>query len=367
MKTTSQQLISYIAPAAPATRRPAEGNEPYLRPEFGFTPRWFHEACGIDFGEQWHQNPAYRRESLVTMREELRRRFPGTRIGSIHQPDSPLDCLTGTFGACTIAGIFGIPIVYASDNWPNCKKQYLTDADVDRQQPPDLNDNSFFRELMAQLDWIEANEGRIEGFINWQGVLNNAQRLRGEALFIDMLEQPERAHHLFDCVCTTMIQAAKKLHQRQRVTGVDVRFFTISNCLVNMVSADIYTKLLLPYDQRIAREFNCIGIHNCAWTADPYLEAYSRVPNVAYIDMGIQSDLKRAKELFPNARRAIMYTPMDLAEKSLAQLEDDLRHIARDYGSCDIVAADIDAGTPDLRVLDFHRLCEEISREMAKG
>lgn len=32
-----KQLISYIALSAPATRRPADGDEPFLRPEIGFT------------------------------------------------------------------------------------------------------------------------------------------------------------------------------------------------------------------------------------------------------------------------------------------------------------------------------------------
>jgi len=63
-----QQLISYIAPAAPATRRPAQGHEPFLRPEVGFTPRWYRAALGIDFGRRRHTEVAYVRENaeLVT-------------------------------------------------------------------------------------------------------------------------------------------------------------------------------------------------------------------------------------------------------------------------------------------------------------
>ena len=37
-------LISYIAPGAPATRRPAAGGEARLRPEIGFTPLWYRTA-----------------------------------------------------------------------------------------------------------------------------------------------------------------------------------------------------------------------------------------------------------------------------------------------------------------------------------
>ena len=360
-----RQLVSYIAPAAPATRRPAAGDEPYLRPEMGFTPNWYHHALGIDFGEQWHRDVEYRRCSLIAMRQELRRRFAGTCIGRIDRPDSPLDLLTGTFGACSVAAIYGVPILYTRDNWPTCTHQYLSDEQVDALTPPNLDDNPFWAALMGQLDRIAALEGRIEGFLNWQGVLNNAHRLRGEAIFFDLLDTPERVRHLFDCVCTTMIEAAKRLHQRQKTSGVEVGFFTASNCLVNMVSPGQYRELLLPFDQRIDEAFGCIGIHNCAWTADPYMDAYAETPHLGYIDMGLGSDLARARALFPTARRALMYTPMDLANKPLDVIREDLQRIAADYGPCDVVVADIEDGTPDETVLAFVRLCETISRRYA--
>jgi len=353
-------LISYIAPAAPATRRPGRGDEPFLRPEIGFTPKWYRQVPGIDFGERWHNDPAYRRETVLAMRYELRKRFPGTHIGRIDEPDSPLDLLTGTFGACTVAAIYGVPIIYAADNWPNCAHQYLSDEEIDRLKAPELDDNPHFQNLMAQVDWIAESEGRVEGYINWQGVLNNAQRLRGEMLFMDMITNPERSRHLFDCVTTTMIGAAKRLHARQRETGVDIAFFTMSNCLVNMVSAQHYAELLLPFDQRIAEAFEYVGIHNCAWNANPYLESYAKVPQLKYLDMGQESDLIHTRELFPDTRRAIMYTPMDVANKLLPEIRADLERIAREYGPCDVVAADIEAGTPDARIVDFIRLCEEI-------
>lgn len=361
MEPSPYQLISYIAPAAPATRRPADGNEPYLRPEIGFTPKWYHLALGIDFGQRWHTDPEYRRETLLDMHAGLRRRFPGTQIGLIDRRDKPLDLLTGTYGACTVAAIYGIPIIYTRDNWPNCAHHYFTEEEIDRLEPPDLDKNNHFQSLLSQIDWIADKEGHVEGYINWQGVLNNAQRLCGQAIFMDMMTNPKRCWHLFDCVCTTMIEASKKLHERQRETGVDVRFFTMSNCLVNMISAQHYAELLLPYDQRISEAFEYVGIHNCAWNATPYLESYASVPRVAYIDMGKDSDLEKARELFPKARRAIMYTPMDLARKPFLEIRSDLEGIAHDYGPCDIVAADIEADTPDDRVIEFISLCHEIS------
>jgi hypothetical protein len=366
MKT--YQLVSYISPSAPATRRRAQGDESFLRPEIGFTPNWYRAALGIDFGEQWHTDPAYRRDTIHAMRAELRRRFSGsgTSIGGIDRPDGPLDLLTGTHGCAPVAAMYGIPIVYAQDNWPNCEHQYLTDEQADGLAPPELGANAFFVELMAQSDWIAAREGRIEGFINWQGVLNNAYRLRGEKLFYDMIDSPQRCLHLFDCICTTMIEAGKRLQERQLESGVELGFFTVSNCLVNMVSPELYRDMLLPFDRRIAEAFGCIGIHNCAWNADPYIEYYAMIPHLGYIDMGLDSDLARAREIIADARRALIYRPTDLTNKSLEAIRTDLEMIARDYAPCDVVVGDIDAGTPDERVLAFLELCGEINYRMER-
>jgi hypothetical protein len=364
MPDATLQLKSYIAPAAPATRRPAGDREPYLRAEIGFTPAWFRRHLNLDFGRPWHTCPEYRREAAVAMRELLRKRFPGTQIGGFQDDDQPLDLLTGAFGACSVAAIYGLPIVYAADNWPNCRHQYLTDRQVDELFPPDLDTNPHFEQLMQQVDWIAGREGRVEGYVNWQGVLNNAHRLRGEQLFVDMIESPHRARHLFECVFQTMLDAATRLHNRQRETGVDVRFFTVSNCLVNMISPEQYRDLLLPLDRRFAERFDSLGIHNCAWNADPYLGSYAKVPNVGYVDMGIETDLQQARRLFPAARRAVMITPMDLARKSLFDLECDFRRIADNLGPCDIVLADIEAGTPDDRVAAALRLCGQLSEEV---
>ncbi len=363
----TRQLVSYIAPAAPARRRPAAGDEPFLRPDVGFTPNWYRTALGIDFGARWHTDPDCRRSTILDMRAELKRRFGGTRIGDIDRPDSPLDILTGTFGISVVPAIYGIPIIYTPDNWPDCERRYLSDEELDRIEPPDLETNPFFRQLMAQVDRIADFEDRVEGFLNWQGVLNNAHRLRGEKLFFDLMDSPQRCRRLFECIVTTMIDAAERLHRRQRSTGVENDFITVSNCLVNMISPQQYREFLFPLDVRLAEAFGCIGIHNCSWNADPYIEDYARVPHVGYIDMGLESNLSRARELMPAARRALIYRPTDLANKPLEEIREDLERLAREYAPCDVVVGDIEAGTPDERVLAFIDLCDRISRREQDG
>lgn len=329
-----------------------------MRVEFGFTPSWYRENCGIDFSEHWHQDPLYRRDTMIIMREELNRRFPTLLLGG-ENPEKTHPTLDGVHGALTISRIFGVESDYYVDNWPAARHEFLSDDEAAALEVPDLMNNPAFVELLEQADVIERECGRVEGYINWQGVLNNAFRIRGEQIFMDLMINPALAQHIFKVVTQTMINGMTQLYERQRSTGVDIRHATLSNCVVNMVSPQAYREYLLPHDMKISESFEDFGIHNCAWNVDNYIEDYAKIEKLGYVDMGLDSDLVRVRELCPNARRAIMYTPMDLASKSLDTIKDDLTRIRRDLSPCDIVVADIEYGTPDTRVLEFNRIALE--------
>lgn len=365
----TKQLISYIAHAAPATRRPATGREPFLRPEIGFTPRWYHDATGATFGEKWHADPASRRDAIVAMAKETKRRFGGRAdIGIFQDADQPLDLLTGTYGALLIPGIYGVPIKFQDLDWPWSQHgQFLSDEMAGQLEPPELDGNPCWEQFMNQVEWIARENGKVVGFMNWQSVVNNAYRLRGEELFPDMISEPDRVKHIFACVAQTMIEGMRRLYERQKASGVELTHVTISNCLVNLLSPEMYEEFVLPFDRRIAEAFSMIGIHNCAWNADPYVPHYAMLPEVAYVDMGLESNLVQARAAFPTTRRALMYTPMDVKEKTLPQLTDDLERIAREYGPCDVVFADIDRGVPDQRIHELIDLCARLSDQHTAG
>ncbi|MHC4659950.1 MAG: uroporphyrinogen decarboxylase family protein [Planctomycetota bacterium] len=356
----SQQLRYYIALGAPPTRTPVDGTEPFMRPEAGFNPSWFRKSCGVDFSERWHKDVEYRLQCHQAMSNEIHRRFPGRNIGEANDSKQP-DLLTGLYGTAVVPVMFGQSIKYFSDKWPAPHGEPLSDQQADSLSPPDLDNDEFFQGILNQLDKIEQLTGTARGYLNWQGVLNTAFRLRGERIFMDLFDTPERAHHIFECITRTMIDGIKKLHERQKKAGIDEKFATISNCVVNMISPDHYGEHILPYDLKIRAEFKNFGIHNCAWVVDPYMEAYATVPNLGYIDMGITSDLKKAKRLFPDARRNVLYTSMDLVNKSEGQIRKDFDKIAKELAPCDVGLPDIEVDVPDERILFAMDLCEEFS------
>ncbi|MFH1614340.1 MAG: hypothetical protein ABIG61_04555 [Planctomycetota bacterium] len=349
-------LKSHIPLGAPATRQPYKGDESDMRVEPGFTPSWYQQELDIDFGRAWHSDPEYRFETAKRMREMVTRRFENLSIGG---QESQSGSLSGAYGSCLIPAMFGISIEYYPNNWPCPEPRFIQKNVLAGFDRLDVQNTHCFEELVLQMDLIEKKWGRIHGFLNPQGITNNALRIRGPDIMLDMYDDPPFVDHFFSVICQAMLETIKYVQSRQRASGVDVNFFTVGNCTTNMIGCELYERFVLSHDKKLCSEFPSFGLHNCNWTIDPYAESYSKIGLLGYVDMGLDSDMKRMRQLFPNTRRAVMYSPIELVNKSLDRIEQDILRIRRELSPCDIVLADIEAGTDDRRVLDFVRIAEQ--------
>jgi hypothetical protein len=354
------QLRNHIPISAPARREAADGTESDMRVSLGFEPAWFHRRCGVDFAERWHTDPYYRHDSLVKMKEELCRAFPSVTYWNLDYKDD-LWTLSGCFGAYVIPWIFGCSLQYAPDRWPVfAAKSALSLQDIEKLTVDSLLSGAPVEELFGQMDIIESESGKIHGYLNWQGVLNNAFHLRGQSIFLDMIDSPDLVHNFFSLICDVMIALAQRVQERQRRSGFYVNHFCVSNCTVNMISPKHYRDFVLPYDKRIAESFERFGVHTCNWDATPYLEELRKLPKVGYLDMGIMSDMEKARTLFPEARRAVLYSPVKLQEAPIEEIRKDVERIYEELSPCDVVMADIQATTPDSRVNELLKICRNL-------
>lgn len=359
---TVLQLRNHIPIGAPARREPADGTESALRVSLGFEPDWFYRRCGVDLGRQWHTDPVYRHQALVKMKQELCRAFPSVSYWDKNKMEDTWT-LSGAYGAYVMNRVFGFPLEYAPNQWPWPaveSKGSVPMAELVKMKPEMFLSGPFIDELFQQMDIIEAEAGQIHGYLNWQGVLNNAFNLVGQQIFVEMVLNPELVHHFFSLICEVMIGFARLVQTRQRQSGFAINQFSVSNCTVSMISPRYYREFVLPYDKKIAESFERFGVHTCNWNVTPYLEALAELPKVGYLDMGIMSDLKRARQKFPEARRAVMFSPVRLHEASPEELREDMLFIYNDLAPCDVVMADIQADTADARVNELLHICHEI-------
>ena len=355
------KLRNHIPISGPARREAIDGTESDMRVSLGFEPGWFCQRCGVDFSERWHQNPFYRHDSLVKMKRELCKAFPSISYWNEGYKDD-LATISGCYGAYVIPKVFGFPLVYKEDRWPEIdkSKEKLSIREIEKLDVDEILSSSSVEEIFHQMDIIEAEWGKIHGYLNWQGILNNAFLLRRENIFTDFYDRPGLVHHFFSIISVVTIRLAQKVQERQRNSGFYINHFCVSNCTVNMVSPEIYREFLFPYDKRIAESFERFGMHTCNWNVTPHLEEIKKLPKVGYLDMGVVSDMKKVKKMFPETRRAVMYSPVRLQEASLDELKKDMKKIYDDLSPCDIVMADIQATTNNERVNELLQICRDL-------
>ena len=323
-----------------------------------FTPSWFSSRMELDYGEVWHSDPIYRWKSFIEMANVLNAEFPSLNPGG-----NPKDIIGGLsqIHTCTmIAALFGQNIRYRADGWPDNIGKKLNDEEVLSISVPDFRNHRLYGDMLRQIEIIQNEWGVVEGELNLQGVLNTAFRLRGEDVFADMRIEPSRVHHLLDVVCDTMIAFNDDVAQLQNKTGYEKRHFITSNCVVNMISGEDYRNFIQPYDKRLYEQYELFGIHNCGWCVDAYAEAYAEIGNVLYLDFGIDSDLNRLKELFPNAVLTLIYNPQDMLGKSRAAITKELEYVYEALGDCAIILGSMDDKCPNALVDDFYSVAADI-------
>jgi len=356
------QLRNHIPISAPARREPVDGTESTMRVSLGFEPAWFHRRCGIDFSELWHHDPYYRYESLRTMKQELVKDFPSVTYWDTHYIND-LATISGMYGAYVIPQVFGITLRYAPDRWPDIMPgAKLTIGEIEHLEVKKLLEGQFVGELFQQMERVESEWGMIHGYLNWQGILNNAFHVRGQEIFIDMYDKPDFVHNFFSIICDVMIQLARRVQERQRRSGFYIDQLSVSNCTVNMLSPDMYYEFVFPYDRRIALSFERFGVHTCNWDVTPYIGILQQLPKMGYLDMGIMSDMAMVKRHFPETRRAVIYSPTALHDAHIETIREDMEKVWDELAPCDVVMADIQADTPDERVNDLLKICRDIEQ-----
>ena len=175
-----------------------------------------------------------------------------------------------------------------------------------------------------------------------------------------MIDRPGLVHFMFSLICDVMIALAQRVQERQRRSGFYVNQLCVSNCTVNMISPRHYRQFVLPYDKRIAESFERFGVHTCNWNVTPYLEELRKLPKMGYLDMGMMSDMGKVKSLFPEARRAVLYSPVKLQEAPIKEVEKDMERICEELSPCDVVMADIQATTAGSRVNELLTICRDL-------
>lgn len=327
-----------------------------------FHPEWWHSHYGLDFREPFHFDPKVRVESERRMRQALHDRFGDLGLGEADAEPRPVVGPVHLAIGFVVQAMLGCQVRFSADAAPWVLCAELSDEQIWALRVPDLEGAPMMRQTIALMDNLEASFGYLEGDIPWDGIQNVALDLRGQQLFLDYHDDPALVHHLFNVIAQTIYRVVDYVQRRtgtssislnRIIASIDRRLHLHCNCSVQMISRRTYERYLLPYECWLGERLQPYGIHHCGDNLEHVVEAYARVPGLAYVDVGWGSDVAACRRALPDAFFSLRLSPARLRTQTPDQVRADVARLLDQAGPLDKAAlccVAMDSGTPDENV-----------------
>lgn len=334
-----------------------------------FNPNWWFRNYGISFDERFYFDKDRRIENDLRMRRALHERFG---IGEPNPAPRPVVGSMHVAGGFVAPALLGVEIRFSENQAPWPVPRELSRDETLALKVPQLDTTWPMNRLIAGMDALEKEFGCVVGDFDTDGVLNTALQLRGQQLFLDLIEDPELTGRLFTVVARTQALVAAYVASRtgtnsvsanRSILNVDPKIYLHSNCSVQMISPALYTKSLLPHERYLAAKLPPYGIHHCGNNLHLFAEAYSQAPVVFY-DVGWGSEVARCAAAFPGAFLNLRLSPVRMLQQSRDVIRRDVEQLltaasrTANVGLCSI---NMDYGTPDRNVLAIFEAVEVFS------
>ena len=208
--------------------------------EFIFNPNWWFRNYGISFDRPFYFDPRARIDNDVRMRRALHERFG---LGEPDPQPRPIAGSRHVAGGFVIPALLGVEILFADNQAPWNLPANLSRDQILALRVPELETTWPMSEWIAQMDALEKEFGYVVGDFNTGGVINTALELRGQQLFLDMLEDTELTAHVFRVVAETTARVAAYVKGRTGTCSV-----AVNRSIVNVDSGDVPRQQLLDPD-----------------------------------------------------------------------------------------------------------------------
>ncbi|HVP90820.1 MAG TPA: hypothetical protein VMS75_06340, partial [Terriglobales bacterium] len=242
--------------------------------EVVFHPSWWHEHAGISFDADFFYDPRRRVEDERKMERVLYERFGELGLGEDRDRDVPVIGPVHNAAGYLLSEMLGCRVEYKEDAPPQVIPAHRLDLELDVEAA--FADEPF-RRLTSLAEALKQSHGRVVGDVNWGGILNLALDLRGQDIFLDMLDRPEDARVFFGRIAEVIGRFTSYLERETGTTSISVNrtvrhirppVFLHSECALTMISTEHYESFIRPYDAAWSERRRPFGIHYCG--ADPH-------------------------------------------------------------------------------------------------
>ncbi len=301
-----------------------------------FHPSWWNAHAGITFDEDFFYHPKKRVESERHMEQVLYEHFGKYGLGDLRNENLPVIGAVHNAAGYLVSEMLGCCIRYNGDTAPDVLPAERESLDIDIQA---AFTGDAFKRFSALCDALKTSHGYLTGDVNWSGILNLALDVRGQSIFLDMLDDPEAVHVGFGKLAEVLSRFVSGIQAETRSSSISVNrvvrcfdepVWLHSECSNTMISAADYERFILPIDSAWSQQRRPFGIHHCGNDPDRFAASYAKIPHLDFLDVGWGGDLKVIREHLPDTFLNIRLDSVQLVNWSPLEIRETISRLVAD-------------------------------------
>jgi hypothetical protein len=273
---------------------------------------WMAKALGVVFDYEYYFDPERRYVVDCRCNDYASQQFPEMRLfysesnlGQIDYWDRCQVQLGGIQPNMILGMLLGADFIphesSDADITPTCLAEMeLADLPV----PETLLDHELITLFGEQIRHVRTDPRKrlrpippffwdLSGRAAIHGVLTSAQKLLGEAIFIDMMTKPRRCLEIMHWIGGAFTVLCRHFSE---IADLPITGIHVGECSSCMVSPELIEYFVVPVTSKIGRELGPVRLHSCGPSTN-HLEAFFQIENLHSLDFGGDTSIKKAREV----------------------------------------------------------------------
>ncbi len=304
------------------------------------------EVLGVKFDRDYYFNPQRRYAIDSQCNEYAAEKFPDMRLfysesnlGQIDDWDKNQIQIGGIQPNMILGMLLGADFVPQdhcdADISPGCLIGKNLD---DLPAPESLLDNDLIKLFDEQIRQVQNNSLKrlrpippffwdMSGRATIHGLMTSAQKFLGEGIFLDMIAEPQRSLDIIAWIRDAYIVLCRHF---SRITSLSITGVHVGECSACMVGPDLIEKFVVPATSKIGKELGPLRLHSCGPSTN-HLKAFSIIENLASLDLGGDTSISEAREIFGKAVLiSVSPLPQDMSDEKQDSILNWARHIVEE-------------------------------------
>ena len=297
---------------------------------------WMAGALGVRFDREYYLNPDIRylidslcNEYAFEYFGDMRLFYSESNLGQIDYWDDKQIQIGGIQPNMILGMLLGAEFIPQDDKDADISPGSLAGIDPeDLPRPESLLEHQLIHLFDEQIHQLQSNSNKqlhpippffwdLSGRAAIHGTMTSAQKYLGENIFLDMMTKPQRCMEIMHWIGEAYIVLCKHFSKTANLPITEVHVGECSSC---MVGPELIEQFVVPPTSRIGDKLGPVRLHSCGPSTN-HLQAFSKITNLKSIDLGGDTSIKKARQVFSNEMPiSISPLPNDMSAETAAPI-----------------------------------------------